>query len=402
MLDTPQLETKSAEAAAVGGVMRAFEEFKATNDDRLSQIDARLSADVVTNEKLERIERALDELQLKAARPAIGGGAPRNSVELAHKSAFTSYVRKGDDTALRALETKALSVGSDPDGGYLVHPELEAQINRTLVNLSPIRGISGVRQISAPSYKRPYSIAGLSTGWVAETAVPPQTATPTLAANVYPTMELYAMPAATPNLLEDAVVNIDQWLAEEVNIAFASQEGAAFVNGDGVTAPKGFLTYPTVDDSTWSWGNVGTKGTGVAGGFAATNPSDTLIDLIYSLRAGYRGNASFVMNRATEAVIRKFKDNVGEYLWHPSYQPGQPPTILGYPVAECEDMPSIAAGSLSVAFGDFQRGYLIVDRMGIRVLRDPYSAKPYVLFYTTKRVGGGVADFQAIKFLKFA
>ena len=402
MLDTPHLETKSQEAAAVEGVMRAFEEFKATNDDRLSQIDAKLSADVVTTDKLARIERALDDLQLKAARPPIGGSAPRSSIDLAHKSAFSAYVRKGDDTALRSLETKALSVGSDPDGGYLVHPELEALINQTLRNLSPIRAISGVRQISAPSYKRPYSIAGLATGWVTETAVPPQTATPTLAANVYPTMELYAMPAATPNLLEDAVVNIDQWLAEEVNLAFAQQEGTAFVNGDGVTMPKGFLTYPTVDDSTWSWGNLGTKGTGVSGGFNATTPSDILIDLIYTLRAGYRPNATFVMSRGTEAVIRKFKDNVGEYLWHPSYQPGQPPTILGYPVAECEDMPAIAAGSLSVAFGDFSRGYLIVDRTGIRVLRDPYSAKPYVLFYTTKRVGGGVADFDAIKLLKFA
>ena len=219
---------------------------------------------------------------------------------------------------------------------------------------------------------------------------------------IYQTMELYAMPAATSQLLDDSAVNIDQWLAEEVNIAFARQEGTAFVTGDGVNKPKGFLSYPTVDDSAWAWGSVGTKSTGVAGGFAPTNQTDILIDLIYSLRAGYRSNATFVMNRATESAVRKFKDTEGDYLWHPSYQPGLPPTVLGYSVAESEDMPNMAAGSTSIAFGDFSRGYLIVDRVGIRVLRDPYSAKPYVLFYTTKRVGGGVADFQAIKLLKFA
>ena len=403
MLDTPSLETKSIpEADAVSGVMRAFEEFKSTNDQRLDEINTRLSADVITTEKLARIERSMDELQLKAARPNIGGTAPRSTLELAHKSAFDTYVRKGDVRELRQMETKALSVGSDPDGGYLVPPELEARINRSLINISPIRGIAGIRQVSSPTYKRPYAVTGLDSGWVAETAVPPQSATPTLATAVYQTMELYAMPAATSALLDDSAVNIDQWLAEEVNIAFARQEGTAFVTGDGVNKPKGFLSYTTVDDSTWSWGNLGTKSTGVSGAFAATGQTDTLIDLIYTLRAGYRSNATFVMNRATESVVRKFKDTVGDYLWHPSYQPGLPPTVLGYPVAECEDMPNMAAGSTAIAFGDFSRGYLIVDRVGIRVLRDPYSAKPYVLFYTTKRVGGGVADFQAIKFLKFA
>ena len=402
MLDIPNLEKKSVEIDQIADMMRAFEEFKATNDQRLAEISARQSTDVLTSDKLARIETRMDELALKSARPAIGGAAPRSSTDLAHKSAFDTYVRQGDATSIRALESKALSASSDPDGGYLVPPELEARINRSLVNISPMRAISGVRQVSASVYKRPYATTGLDTGWVAETAIRPQGATPTLASTVFQTMELFAMPAATSTLLDDSAVNIDQWLAEEVNIAFARQEGSAFVAGDGVNKPKGFLSYPTVANSAYAWGSLGTISTGVAGSFPATTPSDKLIDLIYTVKAGYRPNAHFVMNRATQSVARKFKDALGNYLWQPSYQPGQMPTLLGYPIAESEDMPDIAANSFSIAFGDFSRGYLIVDRVGIRVLRDPYSAKPYVLFYTTKRVGGGVADFDAIKLLKFA
>jgi HK97 family phage major capsid protein len=402
MLETPALETKSVETDTIADMMRAFEEFKSTNDQRLAEIAAKQSADVLGAEKLARIEARMDELALKNARPAIGGAAPRSGADLAHKSAFDTYVRKGDAAGLQSLEAKALSVSSDPDGGYLVPPELEARINRSLVNISPIRAIAGIRQVSSAVYKRPYATTGLDTGWVAETAIRPQSATPTLSSTVFQTMELYAMPAATSTLLDDSAVNIDQWLAEEVNIAFARQEGSAFISGDGVNKPKGFLSYPTVANSAYVWGSLGTISTGVAGGFPATTPSDKLIDLIYTVKAGYRPNAHFVMNRATQSVVRKFKDALGNYMWQPSYQPGQMPTLLGYPIAESEDMPDIAAGSTSIAFGDFSRGYLIVDRVGIRVLRDPYSAKPYVLFYTTKRVGGGVADFDAIKLLKFA
>ncbi|MBX9925517.1 MAG: phage major capsid protein [Hyphomicrobiaceae bacterium] len=399
---TPTLETKSADPAVLDDLNRAFAEFKSVNDQRLADLETKLTSDVVTTDKLVRIERALDELSLKAARPAIGGGAPTSQTALAHKSAFHGYVRKGSDTALRSIEQKALSVASDPDGGFLVPAETEAEINRALRAISPIRAIAGVRQVSGTVYKRPYVTTGIQTGWAAETAARPQTNTQTLASLSFPTMELYAMPAATTSLLDDGVVDIDAWLAEEVRIAFAEQEGAAFVTGDGVNKPKGFLSYPTVANATWTWGNIGTVSTGVAGGFAATNPADKLIDLAYSVKAPYRANGTFVMNRSTQSAVRKLKDGDGTYLWQPATTAAQLPTLLGYPVAESEDMPDIAANSLSVAFGDFQRGYLIVDRVGIRVLRDPYSAKPYVLFYTTKRVGGGVSDFDAIKLLKFA
>jgi HK97 family phage major capsid protein len=209
-------------------------------------------------------------------------------------------------------------------------------------------------------------------------------------------MELYAMPAATPTLLEDSAVNVDEWLAAEVEQAFATQEGTAFVSGDGSNKPKGFLSYTNVAEASWTWGNVGYIASGAAGAFPAADPSDVLVDLIYALKAGYRQNGAFVMNRKTQSVVRKFKDDGGSYLWQPPAQAGGRATLMTFPVIEAEDMPDIAANSYSVAFGDFRSGYLVVDRQGVTVLRDPFTAKPYVLFYTTKRVGGGVQDFDAI------
>jgi HK97 family phage major capsid protein len=412
MLNNNGLEVKTTVASDLGlafdDFMRAFEAFKETNDRRLGEIERRMSADAVTVDKLARIDRALDEhkrvvdeLAHKAARPHLGGGLARSGASLEHKAAFDGYVRRGEQHRLRDLESKALSAGSDPDGGYLVPDETESAINRALRDLSPIRAIAGMRQVSSSLYKKPFSLTGPGTGWVGETAARPETSTPTLAELAFPTMELYAMPAATPSLLDDAAVDIDQWIAEEVRTAFAQQEGQAFVSGNGANRPRGFLDYPKVANASWSWGNVGFIATGVAGAFPAANPTDKLIDLAYAVKSGYRANAHWVMNRATQSVIRKFKDADGNYLWQPALRAGEAPTLLGHPVAEAEDMPSMATDSHSIAFGDFRRGYLIVDRVGIRVLRDPYSAKPYVLFYTTKRVGGGVQAFDAIKLLKF-
>jgi len=387
-----------------GELMRAFEAFKETNDERL----ARRDADVVLEEKLARIDasidvqtRRLDELTLKAARPALGServraGAPE------HKAAFEAYVRTGEAGNLRALEIKAMSIGANADGGYLVPPEVETAIGERLVAISPIRAIAGRRTISSNVYKKPFMTAGPAVGWVGETDARTQTASPTLDELSFPAMELYAMPAATASLLEDAAVNIDQWIAQEVDQVFAQQEGAAFVAGDGSNKPKGFLSYTTVANGSWSWGNIGYVASGAAGAFASSNPSDALIDLVYALKAGYRQNGVFVMNRRTQAALRKFKDTTGQYLWQPPAAAGGKASLMTFAVIEAEDMPDIAANSLSIAFGDFNRGYLVVDRAGVSVLRDPYSSKPYVLFYTTKRVGGGVQDFDAIKVMKFA
>jgi HK97 family phage major capsid protein len=391
-------------------LLTMFEEFKAANDQRLDEIE-RKRDDVLNEDKVERINAALDaqtrridQIALKQARPALETARKIASDPsgLEHKSAFDAYVRGGDAGALRILETKALSAGSNADGGYLVPPELEHEIGRRLAAISPIRAIASVREISSSVYKKPFMTAGPATGWVGETDVRSQTTSPTLDALSFPAMELYAMPAATPTLLDDAAVNIDEWIAAEVELTFAAQEGTAFVTGDGVNKPKGFLSYTNVANSSWSWGNLGYIASEAAGAFASSNPSDVLVDLVYALKAGYRQNGVFVMNRRTQATIRKFKDSGGSYLWQPPAQAGGKASLMTFPVVEAEDMPDIGANSVSVAFGDFRRGYLVVDRTGVRVLRDPYSAKPYVLFYTTKRVGGGVQDFDAIKLLKFA
>lgn len=396
---TTGLETKVITGDAMGDFLGAFEAFKDANDERLEQIEKRMSADVVTIEKVERINKALDDLTLKMKRPQLGAGEKPQPTE--HKKAFEAYVRKGETHGLFDLEAKAMSIGSNPDGGYLVPAETEAEIGRLLSNASPMRAISDVRQVSAAVYKKPFAITGAASGWVGETAARPETASATLAELQFPTMELYAMPAATQALLDDSVVNLDQWIAQEVQTVFAEQESLAFVTGNGTNKPRGFTDYPKVADASWSWDNLGYIATGVAGAFAASNPSDKLIDLIYAVKAGFRGNANWVMNRKTQGVIRKFKDGQGNYIWQPAATADGKASLMNFPITESEHMPDIATDAYALALGDFKQGYLIVDRVGVRILRDPYSSKPYVLFYTTKRVGGGVQNFEAIKLMKF-
>jgi len=405
-------ETKSADlASAFDEFMRNFETFKEQNEERIKEIENK-AADPLTDEKVMKIgmaldanKRVLDELVLKSRRPALAReDKVLSAAELEHRSAFDAYVRHGEASGLKRLEGKALAVStnSGADGGFLVPEETEREIGRRLSQVSPIRAIAGHREVSSNVYRKPFLVTGAASGWVAETAARTQTTSPTLAELSFPTMELYAMPAATQTLLDDSAVNIDEWIASEIDTVFAEQEGTAFVSGDGTNKPKGFLAYTTVAESDWEWGKLGFVLTGADGGFAASDPSDALVDLVYALKAGYRQNGTFVMNRRTQAEIRKLKDDAGNYIWQPPAVAGGQATLMGFPVAEAEDMPDIDEDSLSVAFGDFRRGYLVVDRVGVRVLRDPYSAKPYVLFYVTKRVGGGVADFDAIKLLKFA
>ncbi len=377
----------------------AFEAFKDANDERLGQIEKRMSADAVTAEKVERISRAIDELSLKAKRPVLSGETRAEPSE--HKKAFDGYVRKGETQGLFDIEAKSMSISSNPDGGYLVPQETEAEIGRILSKVSPMRQIADVRQVSSSVYKKPFAVTGAASGWVGETAVRPETAGNTLAELQFPAMELYAMPAATQALLDDAAVNLDQWIAQEVETVFAEQESEAFVTGNGTNKPKGFMDYTKVANASWTWGSTGYIATGVAGAFAASNPSDKLVDLIYALKAGHRQNGTWVMNRSTQAAIRKFKDANGNYLWQPAATADGNATLLNFAISESEHMPDIATDAHALAFGDFKRGYLIVDRVGVRMLRDPYSSKPYVLFYTTKRVGGGIQNFEAIKTLKF-
>ena len=349
------LETKIiAGDAGMGEFLNAFEAFKDANDERLDQIEKRMNADVVTVEKVERINKALDDLTLKMKRPQLGGTDKDQPTE--HKRAFEAYVRKGETHGLFDIEAKSMSIGSNADGGYLVPAETETEIGRLLSNASAIRAISDVRQVSAAVYKKPFAITGAASGWIGEAAVRPETASATLAELQFPTMELYAMPAATQSLLDDSVVDLDQWIAGEVQTVFAEQESQAFVTGNGVNKPRGFTDYTKVADASWTWGNMGYLATGVAGAFAASNPTDKLIDLAYALKAGFRQNANWVMNRKTQGVIRKFKDGQGNYIWQPAATADGKASLMNFPITESEHMPDIATDAYAISLGDFRQG----------------------------------------------
>ncbi|GGZ45531.1 phage major capsid protein [Asticcacaulis endophyticus] len=403
MKEVKQATASPEVRAALHEVLSAFEAFKATNDARLSAIETK-RGDGLIDDKLERIEGGLQAAEARLnrllslkSRPAVEAGDARETGVTEAKSAWDGYLKSGRVT----LELKAgLSTASG--SGAMAPVETERFIERRLAQVSPMRSLATVRTVGSATFKKPISTVGVVANWVTETAARPETDPSTLNLLEFPAAELYAAPAATQALLDDAFINLDEWLASEIEDSFAAQETAAFVNGDGVNKPKGFLNYTTAADASATWGQIGHIASGAAGAFAASSPVDALIDLIYAPKSQYRANAHFVMNRRTAARIRKFKDADGNYIWHPATQAGQLPLLLGYPVQEIETVPDIAANSLSIAFGDFAKGYLIVDRAGLSVLRDPYSAKPYVLFYTTKRVGGGVQNFDAIKVMKFA
>lgn len=388
-----EVKALSGDAKAISAeIMAAFEVYKQANDQRLSEIESKGASDPLLDEKVRKLDRRIDTLSLKAARP-VDGADPHETYE--HDAAWSRYLRNGDESGLARLDTKALSTDTDEQGGYVAPPELDRLIEARLMQTSPMRQIATVRQTSAGTYRKPVSL-GVGAQWAGETDARTQTSTTGLSLLEFPAGELYAMPAATQTLLEDAYADIDEWLADETEAAFSIQESAAFVSGDGNGKPKGLLTYPKSDEASHSWGQLGT----VDGNFGADDAGDQLIDLIHTPKSQFRVNGRFVMNRRTAAAVRKVKDGDGRYLWAPGMG-GEAATVLGYPVTELEDMPDISGGQAAIAFGDFRRGYLIADRQGARVLRDPFSAKPYVLFYTTKRVGGGVQNFDAIKLMVF-
>jgi len=326
-------------------------------------------------------------------RPALDGAR----VEQAD-GAFAGFVRAGT-----TLEMKAFTGVTGDAGGFAVPREIDAAIARVLKGASPIRSIANVVKVGSAGYRKLITTGGTPSGWAAETAARPETASPVFAELVPPMGELYANPSASQAMLDDAAFDVEEWLAGEIAAEFAKAEGAAFVTGNGVNRPKGFLTgaTSTAKDGVRTLGTLQHLPSGAAGDFGA-GPDDRLVDLVQSLRAPYRQGASWVMNASTLARIRKFKANDGMPLWQPSLAGGQPASLLGYPVIEAEDMPDIAANTLAIAFGNFQAGYLITERAETAILRDPYSNKPFVSFYATKRIGGCVADSEAIKLMKFA
>jgi HK97 family phage major capsid protein len=263
-----------------------------------------------------------------------------------------------------------------------------------------MRAYASVQVISSDALEGLFDLNEASSGWVAETDTRAVTNTPQLGKWRIPVHELYAKPSATQKLLDDASINMEAWLASKVAEKFARDESTAFVTGNGVARPRGFLTYA---NGTTLPGTIEQVKTTVNGAFAAApSGGDVLFNALYGLKAQYRANATWFMNRTTTALVRKLKDSDSAYLWTPGIAAGQPASLLGYPTASFEDMPSPATGTLSIAVGDMREAYQIVDRIGIRTLRDPYSNKPYVEFYTTKRVGGDVVNFEALKLIDFS
>lgn len=348
--------------------------------------------------KADPLEAAFEAAVIPAAvaRPQLAAGDAANPA----RSAFVEgYLRKG-----REVELKSFAGNVPADGGYAVPKEIDAVIDATLKSISPIRAVANVVQVGSAGYRKLVTTNGVASGWASEVAARPTTATPTFNEIVPSFGELYANPAATQAMLDDAQFDVEAWLADEIATQFAKAEGTAFVNGDGIDKPKGFLTYTiaATGDATRSFGQLQYVPVGAASDFPSTNPQDKLLDLVHALRAPYRQGAVWVMNSATLAKIRKFKTSDGAFVWQPGLVTGQPDTLLGYSVVESEDMPDIAANTTPIAFGNFKAGYLVAERSETNILRDPYSNKPYVNFYATKRIGGAVSNSEAIKLLKIA
>jgi len=348
----------------------------------------------------ERVQM-LDRKTLAAARPALSGAVAEAAP---HQKAFDAYIRTGDDDALRGLqlEEKALSSAVAADGGYLVDPQTAETVKSVLMSQASLRTVASVVAVEATAYDVLVDFTETEAGWASETAAQTETDTAQIDRISIPLHELSALPKVSQRLLDDSAFDIEGWLAGRIADKFARSEAAAFVAGDGIDKPTGFLTYPEAADDAWSWGNLGYVATGTDGDFASLAPADALVDLVYALGARYRANATFVMNSRTAGVVRKIKDADSRFLWSDGLAAGEPARLLGYRVLIAEDMPDIGSGANAIAFGDFGAGYTIAERPDLRILRDPFSAKPNVLFYATKRVGGGVTDFAAIKLLKFA
>ncbi|MVO14747.1 phage major capsid protein [Parasedimentitalea huanghaiensis] len=367
----------------VNGFTGDFKEFREDINAKLKQTEERVTM--------------LDRKTQMTARPQLSAG-----VELGapHQKAFQTYLRSGDDDGLRGLQLdgKSLSTAVNSDGGYLVDPVTAETVTSVLQSTASIRSIAAVVTVEATSYDVLIDHTDVGAGWATETDPSVETSTPVIDRITIPLHELSALPKASQRLLDDSAFDIESWLAGRIADKFARAEASAFLNGDGLDKPTGILTHPVVDNDSWSWGNVGYVVTGSDG---SIGDGDAIVDLVYALGAQYRANGVFIMNSKTAGLIRKLKDGDGRFLWSDGLAAGEPARLMGYPVLVAEDMPDVDSNSYSVAFGDFSAGYTIAERPDLRVLRDPFSAKPHVLFYATKRVGGDVSDFAAIKLLKF-
>jgi len=394
----------------IESIGRAFEQFKAENDARLKEIEKKGHVDPLLAEKVEKINAdisALGEMkkQLEAIETAVargqfaGGGSAKDQEVISRVKAFTHLMRGNIDSVKDINIQASASTLSDPDGGFTVPEEVDTAIDRVQGTLSSMRRLATVRGISTDTYKKLVNQGGATSGWVAEKGSRAETSTPTLAEIAINTKELYAMPYATQTLLDDSRIDIGAWLAEEVGVEFNDEEGDAFIRGNGVEKPKGIAAYSMIPNASYAWGKVGYIASGHA---SLLNNCDKLIDLQHALKTSYRNGAAFLMNDSTCQVIRKLKDGDGNYIWRPGLIEGAPDVLLGKPVEYDDNVDDIGANKYPIFYANFKRAYLIIDRFGTRVLRDPYTAKPYVAFYTTKRVGGGIVMYEAIKAFRIA
>lgn len=390
---------------------QAFEEFKTANDARLKAIEQKgyAPADLVgkveeINKALSQLGKEITEVAKKASRPTSAGGGEVKPEIAEHKSAFRDlFLRKGNDHGLSALERKAYQMGSDVDGGYLVDEEMAAEIDRVAKTVSTVRDLADVRTIGKASFEFRVKTAGMAARWVGEGEAGGETTNAKYAKIEIYAEEMECEPWVYNTTLEDADIDLVGDLTEEAGTSFGDAEGAAFVSGNGVKKPRGFLSYDIAANASYAWGSVGYIASGGAGAFASSNPGDNIIDLLHSLKATYRNGATMLMADTTLAALRKIKDGSGSfYLFNPDPTGEFDGIVLGKPVVVDDNVPVIAANSYSIAYANWKRAYRIVDRRGITLIRDNITAKGTTKFNFRKRVGGGIRNFEAIKLMKFA
>lgn len=404
--------------AIIEALQKSFSDFKTINDDRLSRVEkgaassdfesklAKVQEDIAAALDLKKTVEMLESKQNMLG--MIGAGAKgQDPDKVAYKSAFFDrFVRKGHDGAdIRSLEAKAMNITTGADGGFAVPEVMDREIERLSRDISPMRQLARIIQVGTSDYRKLVRTSGPGSGWVGETDPRGETTTAKYA-EVTPYMgEIYANPQITQQALDDVFFDAEADILDQLLEEFAVAEGAAFFTGSGVKKPKGLLAYGSLAqaDGVRPFGSLEYIPTGVAGAFAASNPTDIFMVVIQALKQAHRAGSKWCMAKAVLFEIMKMRDGNGNYMWQPKLTDnGLGLNLLGFPVVEAEDMPAKAANSLSIAFGNFQKGYYIVDRMGTRMLRDPYSNKPFVGFYTTKRVGGMLVNSETIKLLKFS
>ena len=384
----------------VNGLGNAWEQFKQVNDARLNEVEKKGAADPLYMEHLKKISDSLDNyksrmdhMETAISRPEAVFESKSVHVPSEYSVAFQNYLRKGMDSGLESFQAKSLSVGNNDDGGFLVTSAMSETIAKTVAESCPMRQVASIETISTDSLDVIQDYDEMEAGWTTETGTVSDGTTAKINKAAIDTFELYAQPKATQKLIDDAAIDIELWISQKVSEIFAKEEGKAFISGNGTTAPKGILTYAAGTEH----GEIEQ----IDSGTSAQVTADGIVQLYYSLKDAYASNAHFMMNRSVIQSVRLLKESAtGQYLWNPGLTVGTPDTLLGVPVLSCSEMPAATAGSLSVALADFAAAYKIVDRIGIRTLRDPFTDKPFVKFYTTKRVGGAVVNSEAIKLLK--